>query len=232
MKSRAVLPRLARLATRPPSTHLSALMGVSALGIALAQCNPRPSSGESSKASPSSPQTASAAPAPASSGPAPSAPAASASAADEHAEHDCRTAHPVERPKVSKATALTKEARRNLTTLRISAHIGAVILRKQESGWILAGYDCALPASRVERALDNLERLKAVRTDEQIPSGAGLDLQIVAQIGEERALYLEVAKRDARGGDLVQLFDDSRYRIQGLDRELLSPHPQAWCVGL
>jgi hypothetical protein len=231
MTSRAVLPRLARLAARASNTHLRALASVSALGMALAHCKSNPSSGESSKTSRSSPQTASAAPAPALSGPAASAPAATASAADEHAEHDCRTAHPVERPKVSTATALTKEARRNLTALRISAHVGAVILRKQDSGWVVAGYDCALPASRVERALDNLERLKAVRTEEPIPSGAGLDLQIVAQIGEERVLYLEVAKRDARG-DLAQLFDDSRVRIQGLDRELLSTNPRAWCEGL
>ena len=59
-------------------------------------------------------------------------------------------------------------------------------------------------------------------------NGTPFELQIVALMGEETALQLEIANR-GDGGDLVQIFDGSRYRMRGLDRSLWSPRPSDWC---
>jgi hypothetical protein len=113
--------------------------------------------------------------------------------------------------------------------LRVSAHAGAVILRKRGSSWVAAGErSCAVPERRMARALDNLARLNAVTTEERPTDGQAFELQIVALMGEEIALQLEVAGRGANG-DLVQLWDGSRVRLRGLDRSLWSPHPADWC---
>jgi hypothetical protein len=118
-----------------------------------------------------------------------------------------------------------------VTTLRISAPVGAVILRRRENGWVAAGQDgCTVPASRIERALDNLTNLKAETTGDRAVEGNSFELQIVVEIGQERALSLDVAGRGERG-DLVQLVDGSTLRVRGLERELWSPHPRDWCVG-
>jgi hypothetical protein len=85
-----------------------------------------------------------------------------------------------------------------------------------------------VPARRIEQALDNLAELKAVRTEEQPADGNAFELQIVALMGEEIALPLEIADRD-NAGDLVHLLDDSRVRLRGLDRNLWSPRPADWC---
>jgi hypothetical protein len=152
------------------------------------------------------------------------------SAQDDHAGHDCATAHPRREPDPPiTATALTPDARARLTTVRISAHVGYVILRKRDSEWITSGQGgCVVPASRVERALDNLASLTAVPSDERPADGNAFELQLTALTDEGPALRFDVAGRN-RDGDLVQLNDHSRYRVQGLDRELWSPDPAPWC---
>jgi hypothetical protein len=160
----------------------------------------------------------------------PSASDASLSAVDGHADHDCEVAHPPRKPEPAvTATALSPDARQRLTTLRVSAHVGSVILRRQGSSWVTAGQNgCTVPPSRIERALDNLASLKAEPTAERPVDGNSFELQIVAQVGEERALYLDVADHGERG-DLVQLVDGSTFRVRGLERELWSPNPRDWC---
>jgi hypothetical protein len=87
---------------------------------------------------------------------------------------------------------------------------------------------CSVPLPRLERAFDNLARVRAVPTKERPPDGPAFQLQITLLIAEERALHLEIADRNEEG-DLVQLADGSMVRLQGLDRALWSPHPVDWC---
>jgi len=104
-----------------------------------------------------------------------------------------------------------------------------VPLRRRGSSWVTAGSGCTVPPRRIEQALDNLAELKAVKTEEQPADGRAFELQIVALMGEEMALHLEIAHRD-KAGDLVQLFDDSRVILRGLDRNLWSPRAEDWCT--
>jgi hypothetical protein len=127
------------------------------------------------------------------------------------------------------ASALRSDFRSRLTTVRVSAHASAVILRKRGSSWVTAGDGgCTVPAPRMERALDNLVRLKASKAEERPADGQAFELQIVALMGEEIALQLEVAGRGNQG-DLVQLHDDSKVMLRGLDRSLWSARPADWC---
>jgi hypothetical protein len=87
---------------------------------------------------------------------------------------------------------------------------------------------CSVPLPRIERALDNLARVRAVATNEPVPDGMAFQLQITLLIREERAAHLEVAARND-DGDLARLDNDSMVRVQGLDRGLWSPHPPDWC---
>jgi hypothetical protein len=87
---------------------------------------------------------------------------------------------------------------------------------------------CSVPLPRLERAFDNLARVRAVSTDDPRPDGTAFQLQISLLIDEERVLHLEIADRNEEG-DLVQLADNSLVRLQGLDRALWSPHPVDWC---
>jgi len=146
-------------------------------------------------------------------------------------DHDCQKAHPPPKPEPAvTATSLSPEARERLTTLRVSAHVGAVILRRQGSTWVMAGQSgCTVPPSRVERALDNLAGLSAVPTNERPVDGSSFELQLVALADEERLLHFEIAG-GSDDGDLVQLNDDSTYRVRGLDRNLWSPLPSLWCA--
>jgi hypothetical protein len=124
---------------------------------------------------------------------------------------------------------LSAEARGRLTTLRIAAHVGSVIIRKEGSDWVLAGdQGCSVPTAQIERALDNLTTLKAVPTNEPTPQGSAFELQLVVLVDQERVIYFEIADRNERG-DLVSLMDDSLVRLQGFDRALWSPHPADWC---
>jgi hypothetical protein len=106
--------------------------------------------------------------------------------------------------------------------------VGSVILRKRGSSWVTAGDNgCTVPARRIDRALEELGRLKAAKTNEQ-PSSDAFELEIIALMGDDIALQLEIASR-GKDGDLVQLWDGSRVRMQGLDRKLWSPRRADWC---
>lgn len=139
-------------------------------------------------------------------------------------------AHPTPvMPPVPTVTALSAAARAGLTALRVSAHQGSVIIRKGDDGWVLAGAGgCTVTPAHIDRALDNLGALKAVATDERPADGAVFELQIVALSGEQRTLHFDIADRKD-GRDLLQLPNEATYRLQGLDRKLWSPDPQAWC---
>ncbi len=146
---------------------------------------------------------------------------APAAAQDEVEAHPAR-----EPPAVATATSLSAEARALLTTLRVSAHVGSVIARKEAETWAIAGpQGCTVAPERIERALDNLSALTAEPTDERPES---FELQVVVLIGEERALHFDMAgRRD--GQDLVQLANDTRFWLRGFDRDLWSADPRAWC---
>jgi hypothetical protein len=146
---------------------------------------------------------------------------------DSHADHDCSQAHPSEpAPPPATATALSEAARATLTTLRISAHQGSVIVRKGEEGWTISGpVACTVPPERIEQALHNLSGLVAEQSDEQPEH---FDLQLVVLNDQQRVLHFDIAPR-SQDTDLVQLNDLSRFRIRGLDRELWAPDPTAWC---
>jgi hypothetical protein len=153
-----------------------------------------------------------------------------ASATGVHDEHEEETEHPAQpRPPVPTATSLSDDARHSVSVLRIFAHSGAVIIRKSDAGWSIAGpQGCQVSPGRIERALNNLSSLTAVPSDEHPADGSDFDLQIVAQSGEERVLHFDIAgRRD--GKDLIQLLDRSTFRVSGLDRELLSAEPLVWC---
>jgi hypothetical protein len=154
--------------------------------------------------------------------------ASSAKVVNPHDEHDCSVAHPEPRPPIATITALRPEDRGKLTSLRITAHRGNVAIRKETDGWLLSGSDgCNVNSARMERALENLTKLTGASSEER-PASSDFELQIAALNGQERVLHLDVAGRKD-GKDLVQLADGSTYRVSGLDRDLLSPHPHVWC---
>lgn len=149
------------------------------------------------------------------------------------ATHDAGTSGPAQAdasaPASSVPVALSREARARLTSVTVSAHVGSVIARKEGGSWVMSGKDgCTVPLARMERALDNLSQITAEATQESVPEGPAFELQIGAFIEGERAVYLEIADRNAKG-DLARLARDSMVRIQGLDRALWSPHPADWC---
>ncbi len=212
MQDSAAFSSYRRLRSVQGNRDLVAFLTCATLALPLANCDRAPEGRDASPVSSFAPA------------------AAPPHAADAHADHDCRTAHPPYVPPAGPpAIALSATARRDVTTLRISAHVGSVILRRGETGWVAAGQNgCPVPASRIERALDGLSSLKAEPTSERPVDGNSFELQIVAQIGEERALSLDVAGHGERG-DLVQLVDGSTLRVRGLDRNLWSPNPSDWC---
>src|SRR5690348_14647522 len=57
--------------------------------------------------------------------------------AEHEAEHDPHP--PSAPPQVATATALTADARSKLTMLRVMAHVGAVIVRKENDAWVVSG---------------------------------------------------------------------------------------------
>ncbi|MDF3065850.1 MAG: hypothetical protein K0R38_1451 [Polyangiaceae bacterium] len=155
------------------------------------------------------------------------APHAAASDSDESGHGEAHPPSPG--PPVATATALAPQARAELTTLRVMAHVGAVIIRKEEGGWVVSGPNgCQVSPARLERALDNLASLRSVPTPERPQDGAEFELQVVAQVGQARVLHFDMAGRVA-GRDLVQLGDYSTHWITGFDRELWAPNAKAWC---
>ena len=134
--------------------------------------------------------------------------------------------------KVASPSALSIDRRAHLTTIRVSAHVGSVIIRRKADGWVISGADgCSVPAARLERALDNQMAIKAVPTNEAVPNGTAFQLQIDVLVGEKPEVHLELADRNATG-HLTRLDNDSMVRIQGLDLGLWSPHPADWCKPL
>jgi hypothetical protein len=124
---------------------------------------------------------------------------------------------------------LNAGVRAGLTTIRVTAHVGSVLIYKEGNAWVMHGRDgCTVPTARVDRALDSLEQLRAVATNEPVPDGMSFELQITLLNGEERKVNLDVAARH-EDGDLARLENDSMVRVQGLDRGLWSPHPANWC---
>jgi hypothetical protein len=133
------------------------------------------------------------------------------------------------RPAGPPAIALSPKVRADLTAVRVTAHVGHVLIRKEGKAWVMRGRDgCTVQPRRLERALDNLANLRAVSTNQAVPEGSAFQLQIDLLIEEERAIHLEVADRNEEG-DLARLENDSMVRVQGLDRGLWSPHPADWC---
>lgn len=126
-------------------------------------------------------------------------------------------------------SALGAEARAQLTTILVSAHVGSVIARREADAWVISGKDgCTVAPARMKRALDNLTTLKAVPTHEPVPKGADFRLQISALVGDRRVVHLELADQN-EVGHLTRLTNDSMVRLQGLDGGLWSPLPADWC---
>ncbi len=162
-------------------------------------------------------------------------PGASASPADEdHSTHDC-TLHSEPRPPPppgATATVLDRADLGKLTTIRVSAHVGGVVIRKRGQDWVLSGKrGCTLPAERVRRALENLASLESTPRDGSLPVGSPYELQIDVLINETHAIHFEIAPAPGEG-DIVRLMDDSTHVLYGLDHDLWAPQPSAWCQGL
>jgi hypothetical protein len=127
------------------------------------------------------------------------------------------------------AIALSPRVRAAVTKVRVSAHIGSVSIWKEGNAWVMYGDDgCTVQPRRLQRAFDNLARVRAVSTNEPRPDRIPFQLQITLFVDEERALHLEIADRNEEG-DLAQIADNWFVRLQGLDRALWSPHPVDWC---
>lgn len=151
-----------------------------------------------------------------------------ASAGSGHTE-DC-TPEDGHREHLPAPKSLTRQDREALTRLSVTAHVGAVIIRKQQDGqWKTAGpKGCVVPPSRMSKALDGLVALKLTPTTGSIPVGARFELQVDALVDQRRAVHLEVA--EASGDrDFVRLTDDSTATVKRLSRELWSTDPLAWC---
>ena len=133
--------------------------------------------------------------------------------------------------KSASPSKLSADARAKLTTIRVSAHEGYVIARREPEGWVISGPGgCTVRAERIDRALHNLSVLKSVPTTEAVPHGTAFQLEISVLVGEQLAVHLELADRNETG-QLARLVDDSRVRVQGLDLMLWSPQPADWCKG-
>ena len=74
--------------------------------------------------------------------------------------------------KSASPSKLSADARAKLTTIRVSAHEGYVIARREPEGWVISGPGgCTVRAERIDRALHNLSVLKSVPTTEAVPHG-------------------------------------------------------------
>jgi hypothetical protein len=70
--------------------------------------------------------------------------------------------------------------------------------------------------------------LEATASSEGLALGTQFELQIDAFVGERQVIHFEVARR-SDDGDLVRLLDDSTVTLRGLNRDLWSTQPSAWC---
>lgn len=154
--------------------------------------------------------------------------AASATDEDDHENHDC-SQHEASGTANEAAGVLARSDRLAVSTIRVSAHVGSVTLRRSDGVWKTAGASgCVVPPARVKEALDGLVALQPVPTTEQLPVGTPFELQIDALAGDRHVVHLEVAGRNDQG-DLARLRDDSTARLRGLDRAFWLPDPVVWC---
>ncbi len=153
------------------------------------------------------------------------------SPANEHLDHDCAThATPLRpAPPGASATALQPQDLQRLTGVRISAHAGSVLLRKQNGAWLSVGRSgCTVAPERMAKALTNLTELSASSRPTGWPSEADFELQIDVLMGEEHAIHFEIGTRDG-DTDLVKLLNGDVVELRGLDRGLWSTDPAVWC---
>ena len=165
--------------------------------------------------------------------PSATAPSAASDGVD-HSTHDC-TLHSEPRPPPppgASATALKRADFDKLTTIRVSAHVGSVMIRKQGDDWVLSGKrGCTVPAKLVRRALDNLASLSAKPSDHSLLAGSPFVLQIDVLMNEISEIHFQIAEA-AGDGDVVRLMDGSVHVLYGLDHDLWVPKPTAWCQAL
>lgn len=143
------------------------------------------------------------------------------------------SAHPEpvsgEPPPGSLVLRLSPAAAQAVTTLRVFAHKGSVIIRKNGESWVTGGAGaCSVPAARMARALQALATLESKPTDEAMPEGKTFELQVVVMTGQQLAMSFDVAEHGAEAA-LVRLGDDSMHRVTGLDPNLWVANPTAWC---
>lgn len=116
--------------------------------------------------------------------------------------------------------------RSRVTSLQVLAHGSAVIVRKEQDGWVMGGPSgCAVPSQRVEHALDNLSSLKVVASSE--PPEAH-DRQVILLDGASVLVQYDVGV-GVGSADPARLPDGSVVRLRGLDRGLWSSQPNDWC---
>ncbi len=132
-------------------------------------------------------------------------------------------------PPGASATALDPAEVPRVTTISVSAHEGAALLRKQGNGWVSIGKrGCPVPDVRISTALANLAQLTVAKQHLTWPIEGKFELQIDVLNGEQHSVHLEVGAR--RGDtDLVKLLNDDVVELRGLDRALWSADPAGWC---
>lgn len=159
--------------------------------------------------------------------------ARNSSSAAEHAEHDCRShaVPPAPPPPGFAATALHLKDLAAVDSVRVSAHVGGVTLRKRDGVWRTSGKrGCVVPPSRVTQALSNLTQLTVEGRRESWPSDAPFELQVDVLVGQDPLIHFEVGQRKGNT-DLVQLLNGDVIELRGLDRQQWSVEPAAWCLG-
>ncbi len=128
-----------------------------------------------------------------------------------------------------RVVSLDATARTRASSFYISSPRDGVTVTRGPDGWATNGApSCAVPAERVERALEHLAALSSLPTTDSIQSGADFHLKVVVYAGSEKLLKLSVGPRTARGY-LVQLDDHSTRELLGFEPELFPAAPPAWC---
>lgn len=153
------------------------------------------------------------------------------SSSTEHSDHDCRVHAPALRaaPPGASATALRPEDVPVITKIRVSAHAGGVLLRKQDGAWLSGGKNaCTVAPERMTAALTNLSKLTVDSRQPSWPPEVNFELQIDVLMGEEHAVHFEIGRRQGHT-DLVKLLSGDVVELRGLDRGLWSSDPTVWC---
>lgn len=148
---------------------------------------------------------------------------------DGHSEHDCAShAAPKPHPGAS-ATSLQSHDALRADKIRVSAHQGGALLRKQGGAWNLVGKrGCRVADETVSRALANLSQLTVGKQLPSWPAAAPFELQLDVTSGDETLLHLELSPR-RDDVDMVQLLGGDVFELRGLDRNLWSSEAATWC---